>query len=105
MKESFPQSHIFHGDPTLDPTGNTDHYTAPTAIWNKQPTKMSGNDLTSVQKASISQRLDAIEAVLRQLADSLKSQQRTSISPKIPTKIPVAKRFGEWLAQNQENNT
>jgi hypothetical protein len=96
MRESFPQSHVFHGDPTLDPTGNTDHYTAPTAIWNKQPTKMAQNDPTSIQKASLSQRLDAIEMTLKQLVNSLKYP-----NGKIPTKIPVAKRFGEWLAENQ----
>lgn len=91
MRESFPQSHIFHGDPTLDPNGNTDHYTAPTAIWNKQPTKMATNDQTSIQKASLNQRLDAIEAVLKELLAAVKPPQR----------IPIAKRFGEWLTENQ----
>jgi len=92
MRESYPQSHVFHGDPTLDPNGNMDHYTAPTTIWNKQPTKMTTNDKTSFQQKSLSQRLDDIEATLKQIAASIKPSR-------YPTRIPMAKRFGEWLAE------
>lgn len=101
LHENYPPSHVFHGDPILDPYGRTVNPNANTEIWNgNKKTQTGNNDLTQVHKqAPIAQTPGRLESIEKQLAEIqkmlgliLQSHNQQVQPTQIQPNLPMARR-------------